>query len=99
MVTVAEKSVEELDAQYKQLSQKRETLTTAKVQIEAELNARKRILKEVMEDCKKAEVNPDNIQEDLRRMTEVLHIKMDNYAAEIDAAEAIMKPMLKELAG
>jgi len=98
-MATTEKTVEELEAEYKQLNQKREAVNQGKMQVVAELGATKRDLKATMEECKKAGFDPDNIQEEVRRSKEVLSIKLDNYRADLATAEAQLKPMLKEIQG
>lgn len=92
-----DKNIEDIDARYKALLKRRDALQQSKVLVEAELAARKRALKEAMEECKKAGFNPDNLQDEIHRAKEVLAIKLDNFAADLDAAEAIMGPILKEV--
>lgn len=96
-MTMEDKAVEDIDARYKSLLKRRDAAQQSKVLVEAELAARKRALKEAMEECKKAGFNPDNLPEEIQRAKEVLVIKLDNLSADLDAAEAIMKPMLKEV--
>jgi chromosome segregation ATPase len=93
-----EKTIQELDARYQSLQKRREALMHSKLQIEAELSTRKRSLKEAMEECKKAGFNPDNLQEEIQRLKDVLTVKMDTFEADLDAAETAIKPMLREIA-
>jgi hypothetical protein len=90
-------SIEDIDARYKALLKRRDEVQKNKLLLEAELGTRKRALKEAMEECKKAGFNPDNLPEEIQRAKEVLAIKLDNLSADLDAAESIMKPMLKEI--
>jgi ribosome recycling factor len=92
-----DKGIEDVDVRFKTLLKRKETVQQSKVQVEAELSARKRALKEAMEACKKAGYDPDNLQDEISRAKEVLAIKLDNFSADIDAAEAAMRPMLKEI--
>lgn len=96
---MAEKTIEEIEAEYKLLNQRRDAVNQGKMQVVAELNTTKRDLKATMEECKKAGFDPDNIQEEVRRSKEVLAIKLDNYKADLAAAESQLKPMLKEIQG
>jgi len=97
MSQIIEKSLEELESRYKTLSQRGSILTQEKLRIDAAQVENKRTLKSIMEECKKNNWDPDTIQEDIRRAKEVFKIKLDNYEADLDAAEIILKPMLKEL--
>ena len=92
-----DKTIEQLDTDYKALTSRREQLVQNKVRVEAELAARKRSLKEAMDECKKAGFDPNNLQEEIRKAKEVLSIKMDNFRAELEASEEIIKPMLREI--
>jgi len=97
MVITDTKGVEDIDARYRALIKRRETTHQNKVRVEAELQARKRALKEAMGACEKAGWDPNNLQEEVRRAREVLDIKMDNFEADLDTADNILKPMLKEI--
>jgi hypothetical protein len=37
--------------------------------------------------------------EEIRKSEEVLALKLDNFQAELDEAERVMKPMLEEIKG
>lgn len=89
----------DLDAKYKRLVQRRDSLQKDKNRIEAELEARRRTLKAQMEAAKNEGFNPDNLREDIRRNEEILALKLDNFEVELDEAEKIMKPMLEEIKG
>lgn len=88
-----------LDDKYKSLSTRREALQQSKTRIEAELEARKRALKAHMDAAKKDGFDPNTLREDIKRIQEVLAIKLDNFEAELDEAEQKMKPMLDEIKG
>ena len=94
-----DKTVEEIEAEYKRLNQRRDTITNDKMQVVAELGSTRRDLKATMEECRKANIDPDNIQEEIRRSREVLGIKMNTYEADIAAAENQLRPLLKEISG
>lgn len=99
MTDKTETAIEDLDAKYKRLTQRRDSLQKDKNRIEAELEARRRNLKTQMEAAKKEGFNPDNLREDIRKSEEVLALKLDNFEAELDDAERVMKPMLDEIKG
>lgn len=94
-----EKTIDEIDAEYKTLSARREQIVQNKLRLEAECNTRKRLLREAMQECKDAGFDPNNLQDEIRRAKEVLTTKMDIFRAELDAADELMKPMLRELGG
>lgn len=93
----SESSIDELEARYKSLLQRGAQVERNKTMIEAELNARKRSLKDAMELAKKEGYNPDNLVEEIRRNKEILMVKLDLYQTELEAAEMAMKPMLQEI--
>ena len=92
-------TIEELEVEYKLLNQRRDAIIQKKMQVEAELGSTRRDLKATMEECKKSNIDPDNIQEEIRRAREVLDLKISSYNADITAAENQLKPMMKEISG
>jgi archaellum component FlaC len=94
-----EPDIEELELRYKSLLSRGNNLSQDKIRIDAAQSENKRTLKTLIEECKKLGYNPDTIQEDIRRSKEVLVIKLDNYKADLDVAESILKPMMKEISG
>lgn len=94
MAEKTEKSLEEIEARQKQLVARRERFITNKAQVEAELGARKRQLKELMDKVRKEGMDPNTLPEDIRRMKEVLTTKQDMLEAELAAAEKALQPMI-----
>jgi chromosome segregation ATPase len=92
-----EASVEELENRFKTLNQRRETLQQNKMQIEAELSSRKRELRNLMKQAEEAGFDPSNLKEEIRRLKQVLTVKLDTFQADLEAAEKIIQPMLKEI--
>jgi hypothetical protein len=90
-------SIEELEAIHKDLVARRATLVQGKLTIEAELASRKRALKELMDEAKKAGFNPDDLPEEIRKAREILVTKMDILSSEIKESEQIMKPLIQEI--
>jgi hypothetical protein len=88
---------QDYEAKYKELSTKRETLVTNKMKVDAELAARKRALRDAMEECKKMGFNPDTLAEDIKKMKEVLNVKLSVFEADLVSAEEAIKPLLKEI--
>ena len=90
-------SLEDLETRYKTLTQRGGILSQDKVRVDAAQTENKRTLKNIMEECKKNNWDPNTIQDDNRRAKEVLSLKLDNYESELNAAEVILRPMLKEI--
>src|SRR5512135_225685 len=97
MSTITDKDIEGIVAQYETLVTKRDTLSQNKVKLEAELSARKRALKKVMDETREAGYDPDKIKEELQRAEEVVRLKMEVFKTELEEGENIIRPMLKEL--
>jgi hypothetical protein len=95
--TINDKDIDDIIAKYEGLTTKRETLSQNKVKVEAELSARRRVLKKVMDEATEAGYDPNKIQEELQRAKEVVMVKLDNFAAELEEGENMVRPMLKEL--
>ena len=92
-------SVQDLEARYQALMVRHDKAGKNKVEIEAELAARKRELKKLMQQAKDAGFDPDNLKEDIQRKQQVLAVKLDNFDADMSAAEKIVQPMLREVQG
>jgi hypothetical protein len=90
-------TIDELEVRYKNLVDRRNTVQRDKDKVDAELAARKRALVQLIEQARKEGFDPDNLQADIRRMSEVLAIKYDTIEADIKAAEDLLKPMLREI--
>lgn len=97
MSTITDKDIDNIVTQYEGLTTKRETLAQNKLKVEAELSARKRALKTVMDDTRKAGYDPEKIGEELQRAKEVVMLKMNVFKAELEEGENMIRPMLKEL--
>ena len=92
-----EQSIEELETLYKDLVSRRSVCVQGKLKIEAELSSRKRSLKELMEEAKKAGFNPDDLPEEIRKAREILITKMDIFSSDIKETEQIMRPLIQEI--
>jgi hypothetical protein len=95
--TIQDKDINDIIATYEALVNRREALSQSKVKVEAELSARRRALKKVMDETREAGYDPDKIQEELQRAKEVVMLKMENFATELEEGENMIRPMLKEL--
>lgn len=89
---------DDLIKRYEKLTNEREGLLKNKMQLEAELTVRKRALKEVMDECRKAGFDPDNLAEELRKAKEVLALKLDIFESDLKAANEIIEPLMSEIA-
>ena len=89
--------VSELEKRHKDLVVRREALKGNVTSIEAELAARRRRLKSLMDEAESEGFDPNNIREEIRTATEVVRVKLDAFEADIDAGEKIVRPMLEEI--
>ena len=97
MTVAKDTTIEQIEARWKACQARRSTLVEEKMKISAELGTRQRTLKDRMQACTDAGFNPATIDEDIRKMKEVIVIKIENHDAELAAAEAIIAPMLSEI--
>jgi septal ring factor EnvC (AmiA/AmiB activator) len=84
---------------YQSLMERHKDIEKAKLQVEAELAASKRELKKLMQQATDAGFDPNNLKEDIQRKQQVLAVKLDNFEADLSAAEQIIHPMLREIQG
>jgi septal ring factor EnvC (AmiA/AmiB activator) len=89
--------IEELERRHKSLTERRDELQRGKDKVEAELSAHKRSLKALMDKARKEGFDPDNLQEEVRKLTRVVSVKQDTFEAELTTAEKILRPMLQEI--
>lgn len=92
-----DKEVEDIIAKYDGCITRRDTLLRNQNQLEAERDARKRALKEIMDEARAAGYDPDKIPEEFQRAKEVALIKVDNFAADLTTGENMLSPILKKL--
>lgn len=88
---------EEIETQYKKLEERRQICIQNKMKIEAELEARKRELRSIMEEVKKAGYDPDDLPEEVKKAREILITKMQILSSDLDHAESVIKPMLDSI--
>ncbi len=88
---------EDIEARYKRLSTKRESLVASKMKLDAELAVRRKALRDAMEECKKQGFDPDTLAEDIKKMREVLVVKLNVFEADLLDVEEQIKPLLKEI--
>jgi len=92
-----ELSIEQLESKHKSLVSRRDALQNDLNRIQAARDERKRTLKDTIEECKKEGLNPDTLASDIQHMRSVLTTKMDVISADLNEAEAIIRPMLREI--
>lgn len=92
-----ETSITELESRYKEFTRRRDRLQQNKMLVEAEHASRLRELKNLYKQAEEAGFDPNNIKEELRRRTQVLVVKLDTFQADLEAAEALMQPMMQEI--
>ena len=84
-----------LEDRYRLLSKKREKVQMDKVKVEQELATRKRALRENLEACKAAGFDPDTLEDDIKKASEVLALKMDAFENDLSSAESVLNPMIQ----
>ena len=94
---INDKDIEDIIARYEGLVARRDVLSQGKVEVETVLTERRRTLKKVMDGATAAGYDPNKIQEELQRLREVLDLKIDNFATELEVGENLLRPMLKEI--
>jgi chromosome segregation ATPase len=89
--------VSELESRHKSLVSRREALKGDVTTLEAELAARRRRLRALMDEAESEGFDPNNIKEEIRKATEVVRVKLDGFEADIEAGEKMVQPMLDEV--
>lgn len=89
--------IEKLSKHSKSLLARRETLQQNKQTIMAELEARRRSLKKLMEDVEKEGFDPNNLKADLLHKLEVERTKLEVLESDLASSEAVVRPMLAEI--
>ena len=87
----------DISQKYKELLARREKLSHSKMKVEAALAERKKNLRDAMEECKSMGYNPDTLAEDLKKLKEVLVVKLGVFEADLQSAEDQINPMVKEI--
>jgi methionine salvage enolase-phosphatase E1 len=89
--------IETLSKRSKALLARRETLQQNKQTILAELEARRRSLKKLMDDVEKEGFDPNNLKADLLHKIEVERTKLEVLESDLATSEAVVRPMLEEI--
>lgn len=87
----------DLENRYKTLVRRREALALNKAKVDQELASRKKALKENLEACKAAGFNPETLEDDIKKSTEILSLKLDAFEKDLDSADQILTPMVRDL--
>ena len=90
-------SMEEIEARHAALTKRAARVQADKATVEAELTARRRELKRLMDEARAEGLDPSNLREEVQRLQTVLSVKMDAMEAELNEAERILKPMLESI--
>lgn len=89
--------IEALSKRSKALLSRRETLQQNKQTIMAELEARRRSLKKLMDDVEKEGFDPNNLKSELLHKIEVERTKLEVLESDLSTSEAVVRPMLEEI--
>lgn len=98
-IATIDDSVEELELKVKSLNQQRDIQQRMKDKIEAHKDAARKNLKDLLDGARKAGFDPENLQEEIRHSKEVLVVKINTFAADLDESEKAMRPMKQAIEG
>ncbi len=87
----------DIDAKASKLKARCAEIEKAKLAVEAELNSRKRALKNLMDECRKEGYDPNTLEEDIRHNRQVLMVKMELLEKDVETAEKTLAPMMTEI--
>ena len=90
-------SIDDLVKSYQEYNSRREALERNKSVVTAELTARRKALRRLMDECQALGFDPNNIKDELTRQIEVERVKIQALTSELETAERIIKPMLEEI--
>lgn len=90
-------TIEELVAQHNRLTGEQRLIASNVTHVKSELASRRGALKQVMEEAREAGLDPNNLDADIRRDSEVLKVKLDTFESELRDARKLVDPMLKEI--
>jgi hypothetical protein len=94
----AQVSSEDQELRFKRLSQEGAALEKDAALVEAQLEAHKTTLRNLMDECRNdLGVDPNDLPGEIRRMEEVLRIKLDTYESDIKAGQELISPMIAEI--
>lgn len=90
-------STEELETKASDLKSRIDSLSQKKMTVEAELSSRKRHLKSLMDECRKENLDPNNLEEEIQKVRQTLTVKLQILDRDVTAAEKILNPMIAEV--
>lgn len=91
------KEISQLVSRAKDLNTRSSRLRDDRAVILAELEARRRDLKKKITAAQEAGYDPDSMKDDLVRKIDVEKTKQALFESDLQAAEAIIRPMLEEV--
>lgn len=94
---ITDKEIDQLESDWKVLKPRADKLEINMAKISTVRDQWKKELKEHLATCKTLNVDPENIEDEVRKLYEVARIKKDNVEGDLKAAEEIVAPLLKEL--
>ncbi len=94
---MADKTVEEIESEWKALKARVDRNESNRTKLQTHLDMKKKELKDLIASCKAMGVDPEKIQDEVRRAKEVLSTKMDVLAADLKASEDMIAPLLREM--
>lgn len=80
-----------------ELNERRNDLNNKNNLIQAELTARRRQLQQVMKEVTDEGLNPNDLKDEIASATEIAEMKLNSLSADLDTAEKIITPLLKEI--
>ncbi len=89
--------IEALAKRSKGLMARRDALQQNKATITAELEARRRTLKKLMDDAEKEGFDPNDLKSQLLHKLEVERTKLEVFESDLATSEAVVRPMLEEI--
>ena len=89
--------MEDIETRYKNSVAARDKIIQSKVKIEAALSERKKNLREAMEKCIELGYNPDTLEEDIKKLEEIILVKLSVFESDLNTAKDMLDPMLKEI--
>jgi archaellum component FlaC len=92
-------STEDIVNRYKKLVSQHKEVSDNYTLVNSELQARKNSLKRLMDEVREEGFDPNNLESEVRRMTEVVRVKLNTFSDEIETAKKIIDPMIKEIKG
>lgn len=90
-------NIDELIAKHTRLTNDHKKLSNNVSTVNSELLVRKNELKRLMAEIREAGLDPNNLGSEVRRLREVLTVKLNNFESELKDANKIIDPMIREI--